>query len=324
MLGIHLLRGLEARVHHRFGEHLELRVARAQALERLRIAGLVFARHLNGRHIGGGAHGSLVFVRQLVKGLVVDEKVKLRARFPPARVVVIRRHFAQAEFFIVIRPHELGGVQRAFFQRLIHVAARHVLRHHAQLGHHFAKQAAAQTHLQALEVIGRLDFLAVPAAHLRGCVARAQRVEVVFLEKLVQQFAAIALAAPGFHLQRGQAKRHGAGKGENGIFAREVIAGGLRNFNVVVLNRVQHAESGHQLACGVHRHLELAARQRLDHARKRLGAAHERVQRLRKARSHAPAHRLLRLHGRGHASGQHASQASAFDERTTIHDGGSF
>ena len=47
----------------------------------------------------------------------------------------------------------------------------------------------------------------------------------------------ILLAVYQFYTQIRQ-KRHGAGKGENGIFAREVIAGGLRNFDVVVLNRV--------------------------------------------------------------------------------------
>src|SRR3989475_6854937 len=51
---------------------------------------------------------------------------------------------------------------RSLFERLVDLAHGHVLRDHAELEHGVAEQAAAQAHLQALEIGHRLDFLAEP------------------------------------------------------------------------------------------------------------------------------------------------------------------
>jgi hypothetical protein len=57
--------------------------------------------------------------------------VQLRAAFPPAGVVVERRHLVEAQLLVVVGADPLGGVDRALFQRLVDLAAGDVLRHAA-------------------------------------------------------------------------------------------------------------------------------------------------------------------------------------------------
>ncbi|MCY1544065.1 hypothetical protein D9M68_799180 [compost metagenome] len=218
-----------------------------------------------------------------------------------------------------MRADEFGRVQRALFERLVHVAGRHVLRHHAQLGHGLAEHAAAHAHLQALEVFDGLDFLAIPAAHLRAGVAGAGRAEVVLREEGVEQLAAVAVLFPRVVLAGREAEGNGAAEREDRVLAGEVVSGGLRHFERVGLQGIDHAECGHQLAGGVHRDFELAAGQGLDRLREHFSAAEDGVQGAGEARGQAPANRGLRMDGRGDASGQNAGDARVFDEGTTIH-----
>ena len=119
---------------------------------------------------------------------------------------------------------------------------------------------------------------------------------------------------PRVHLACGQAKRHGASKGKDRVFAGEVVRRGLGHLNGAVLQRVHYAKGRHQLTTSVHRHLELAAGQRLDRFGKHFPAAVNGVQRLGKAGSHAPAHSGLGVYGRGYASSEHACDASVLED----------
>ena len=319
VLGKHFHGGLEAGIHQRLGEHLELGLVGHQALDGLRIQHLVLAGHVGGSHAGCRVQDRLVLGRQRVVLLDVDEELQLGRAFPPAGVVVVRRNLVEAQLFIVVGTDELHGVQRTLFQSLVNIACGHVLRHHAQLGHGLAEHAAAQTHLQTLEVFHGLDFLAVPAAHLGRGVAGRCGLEVVLGKEGVKELAAVAMILPAVHLQCGQAEGHGAAEGEDGILAGEVVGSGLRHVNGIALQRIHHTESGHQLASGVHRNLELAARHGLDQLRQLFSTAEDGVQRLGEAGGQAPAHSGLGVNSRCCTRGQHAGDTGIFQNGTTIH-----
>ncbi len=256
----------------------------------------------------------LVLGREAGKGLRVDVQRQLRAAFPPAGVVVVRRHLVQAELLVVVRAHPLGRVDRALLERLVDLAAGDVLRHAADALEHLAAEAA-DAHLQALDVGQRLDLLAVPAAHLGAGVAHREVVDVVARVELAEQLHAVAFVHPRRHLAAVQAERDGAVHREGRVLAEEVVRRGVRHLDRAVLHAVDDAERGHQFATGVHRDLELAAGHVADLLGHHFGSAVDGVQRLRKARSQAPADVGLCVHhGRCGTGGEHPGDAGALDE----------
>ena len=86
------------------------------------------------------------------------------------------------------------------------------------------------------------------------------------------------------------------------------------------LHAVDHAEGRHQLARGMHRHLELAAAHVAHLLREHLGGAEDGVERFREAGGEAPADRGLGVHdGRCGACSQHAGDAGTWmNERRSM------
>ena len=309
-LGVQLLRGLERRVHHVLREGVQLGAGGHQLLQRARVARVVLGLHVHMRVRRGVRDDGLVLGRQAVVGLLVDVQRQLRATFPPAGVVIeCWRHLVQAELEVVVRAHPFGGVDGAFFQRLVDLATGDVLRHRADLLEHLAAEAA-DAHLQALHVGQRIDLLAEEAAHLRAGVAHREVDDVDLGVELAHQLQAVALEHPGRHLAAVQAEGDGAIERVGRVLAEEVVRRGVRAFDGAVGHAVQHAEGRHQLAAGVHGDRELAAGLGADLLGELLGGTVDGVQRLRKARSQAPADGGLGLHdGRCATSGQDTSQA---------------
>lgn len=93
-----------------------------------------------------------------------------RAAFPEGRVIIIFRHLLETELVVVIRTNPFGGINGAFFQRRIDIAAGDLLRDHAELFHHLAGKTG-NAHLHALEIVDGVDFLAEPTAHLGAGIA---------------------------------------------------------------------------------------------------------------------------------------------------------
>ena len=91
----------------------------------------------------------LIVLGQLLPRLDVGEQMQRRAAFPPARVVVELGDLVEAELLVVVRTHPFGGVDRAFFQRRIDLAAGDLLRHDAELRQHLARESA-DAQLEAL------------------------------------------------------------------------------------------------------------------------------------------------------------------------------
>ena len=212
---------------------------------------------------GGAFNDGLVDRRQAVVGLVIDEEVQLRTAFPPAGVVIKRRDLVKAQFLIVVRAYPFSGIDGAFFQRLVNLAAGNVLRHAAHALNHLAGKAA-DAEFQTLHIGNGFDFLAEPATHLRAGVTAGEIDDVVLLVKLAHQLHAVALEHPGRHLAAVQTERHGATECKCLVFAEEVIGRGVRHFNRAVLHAVNHTEGRHEFTGSVGGDDEFAATQFTD------------------------------------------------------------
>src|SRR4029079_6467974 len=103
----------------------------------------------------------LIVLRQRVPFFQVDEGEQHRPALPPARRVIMRRHLVEAELLIIIRSDPLAGIERAFFQGRIDIAASNLMRAPPELLENLPGPAA-DPHLQALEIVDRIDFLAIP------------------------------------------------------------------------------------------------------------------------------------------------------------------
>ena len=104
----------------------------------------------------------LVVVRQRIVGLLVHQELAARDLLVPAREVVELGDLVEAELDVHGGHRELGGIDHAAFERLIDVGRGQQLRRHAELLHHLGAEAE-EAHLQALQLIDRLDLLAEPA-----------------------------------------------------------------------------------------------------------------------------------------------------------------
>ena len=256
----------------------------------------------------------LVFRCQAVVGLLVDEDVELRAAFPPSGVVVVRRDLVEAELQVVVGADPLGRIDRSLLERLVDLAAGDVLRHAAHALDDLAGEAA-DAELQALEVGGGLDLLAIPAAHLGAGVSAREIDDVVGLVEIAHQRQAVAVVHPRRHLPRVEAERNRAAEGEALVLAEEVVRCRVRDLDRGRLHAVDHAERRHQLAGRVRGDRELAAGHVADLLGEHFGRTEDRVERPRKTRGEAPADVGLGVDdGRRRTGGNDARQTGLADE----------
>ena len=150
-------------------------------------------------------------------------------------------------------------------------------------------------HLQALQVLNGLDFLAEPAAHLHAGIAGGHAVEVVLGVELVEQFVALAMIEPGVHLPGVEAEGKGGADGEGRVLAEIIIRAGMAHLDGAVADRVRDLRRADDFAGGEGLDLELAVGALIDEFRDDLGGAVDGVERFREARLQAPfdlGHRL--------------------------------
>src|SRR5207244_9641642 len=161
-----------------------------------RIDAVVFFDHPRARGRTGLVEDRLILPGKRIPLLFVDDHVQHRAAFPPAGEVVVFRHLVETELLVVIGTDELRGIDCPLLERWIYIAARDLLRHHAEPGEHMAAHAR-DAELEALEIIWCLDLLAEPAAHLRAGVAAQDRMRLERFQRLVAEFGAAAERPPG-------------------------------------------------------------------------------------------------------------------------------
>ena len=183
------------------------------------------------------------------------------------------------------------------------------MRHRAQLGQHHAADAA-DAHVQALQVGDRLDFLAVPAAHLHAHVATDVIDDVVLLIERAQHRHAAAVVDPGVVLAGAQPEGQAGVEGQRRVLADIGGAQHVIAFDRAIADRIHVLRRRHQLAARKGADLELAFGQ-LRHALAEVfGRTVDGVQALGPAGGHAPAHRRRGLRDGWHAHGRRPAPAA--------------
>ena len=224
----------------------------------------------------------------------------------------------QTQLQIVIRADPFGRVNRAFFQRLVNLAAGDVLGDHAQTLQHAAGESTA-TKLQSLEVGNRVDLFAVPAAHLHAGITHGEVNNTDFGEVLTQQLQAIALVHPRCHLAAVQAEWNRAIQRVGGVFTEEIVRGRVGHLDGPVGHAVEHAKRRHQLARSMGGDRETSTGEFAHFFGEHVAHPKQGVQRLGEAGSTAPAQSGLGMNSGGDSRREHTGQASVSDNRTTIH-----
>src|SRR6185503_10869133 len=158
-----------------------------------------------------------------------------RAALPPARIIVIFCDLVEAELLVVVGTDPLGCVDRAFLQRGIDVTARDLLRNEAELAESLTRPTA-DAHLQALEVLDRVDLLAEPSTHLAAGVAHQEAFRIELGAEVVDQLLAVTFVEPGVLLARIESERHGAEQSPGRILADIIILRAVTEFDGAVLH----------------------------------------------------------------------------------------
>ncbi len=153
-----------------------------------------------------------------------------RAAFPEGRIIIVLCDFLKTELVVVIRADPLGGVDGALFQRRIDITAGDLLRHDTKLFNHFAGKAG-NAHLDAFEIVNRVDLLTEPASHLRSGIARNHAVEVMFGVEFIEQFVAVAFIEPRIGQASIQTKGYRRPDREGRILADIIIGAGMAHFH---------------------------------------------------------------------------------------------
>src|SRR5258708_4859731 len=320
-LVIELASRLERCVHDLAREAAELRPRPDQAAQRRPVLRIVFGGHPVVRIAARCLEDGLVLGGQAVPLLNIDVGRQLGAAFPPARVVIELRDLREAELLVVIRTDPLRRVDRALFERRVDVAARDLLRDHAELAEDHAAEPG-DPELETLEVLDRLDLLAEPAAHLRAGVAGRDRVDVVVLEEVRQQLAAAAEGLPRRLLARVEAERNGAVEAEGRVLADVVVARRMAELDRAGLDGIENLQARHQLARREDADLEFAAG-RVGHSLGQdLRGPVQGVETLREAGRKAPADlRRLGNGGSGQRTGRRGTQTGGRQKFTSLHMG---
>src|SRR3954447_8474609 len=256
---------------------------------------------------------------QRVPLLYVHQVVALPRAFPPAWIVIVFCDFHEAQLFVIVRTDPLRGIERTLLERRIDVARRDLLRHTADPSDDGAGKSA-DAEFQAFEILGRLDLLAEPAAHLRTGAAGRNAVAVVFLEQVVEHVLAAAEIQPCDMLAGVEAERQRSAEGKRRVLAPVIIKRGIAYLDGAVRNGVEHLQPGHQFAGGKRLNLEAVVGYFGDALAKIFATPVKRIERFRPAGRVSPLelrHRLRNRRRGNRAGGE--TDAACFQKITTFH-----
>jgi hypothetical protein len=211
----------------------------------------------------------------------------LRIALPEARVIVVFRNLLETELLVVVRPDPFGRIYRAFFQGRIDLARRNLLGNRAKPLEYLAGKAA-NTKLQALEVVERVHFPSEPSAHLGAAVSRRHDEDLVIAEKLTHEFQPAPLIHPGTLLPGIQPERQSRIDRKSGIFSNVKRARRVAHLDGLVLNGIQYRGRRHDFTGRKGLDPEPAVRRRSDPASDVLRRTINRIQALRGVRREPP------------------------------------
>src|SRR5690349_22194857 len=224
------------------------------------------------------------------------------AAFPPAGIVVVLRNLVEAELLIVIGADPLGRIDRALLERGINVTAGNLLWDETELLQCLAGPAS-DPHLEAFEVVDRLDLLAEPATHLTTGIAAHHARQIVLLGELIHQLEAIAIVVPRVLLAGVETEWKGAEQRPNRVLAEIIIGCSVTGLDGAVRGGVENLQARNDLAGSKNLDLELIVGRFSDVFSKRVAGPVNRIQRLRPACCETPFHFGRRLGNRGSCNG---------------------
>ncbi|MND48839.1 hypothetical protein D3C80_397710 [compost metagenome] len=247
-----------------------------------------------------------------------------RPAFPERRVIIVFCNLEEAELVVVVRPHPLGSIDRAFFEGRIDIAAGDLLRHGPEFLEHLAGNPG-NAHLYALEVVDGVDFLAEPAPHLRPGIAGRQTVNVMLGIELVHQRVAVTLVEPGIGQSRIHAERNCRPDRKCRILADEIVRAGVAHLDRSGRDCVSRLQAGHDFAGGERLDGKVAIRSRRDMLGNVVSAAIDRIERFRKRRRETPCNLGIglsdcRCSQRSGSKRARSGDCSFLEELTTIHE----
>ena len=245
-----------------------------QLVEILAVVGVGLGERLAVLLVTGGLDDLLVVLRQAGEPALVGAEGELCARLVHARPVVVLRGLVELEEVVVERADPLRGVDRAGDEVFVDLATGKRNGRRAQLGQDLSA-LARDTHLEALEVLGRVDLLVEPAAHLDARIAGRHRLDAEAVAEFVPQLLAAAILAPCVDLGRRQAERNSRKGGPAGVLADPVIVGADIGLGVARCDFVEGVERTDALAGGEVLHVDAAVGQFADTRREALGGKAE-------------------------------------------------
>ena len=172
-------------------------------------------------------------------------------------------------------------------------ARRQQLRRDAELLHHLRPESE-EAHLQALQIVDRLDLVTEPARCLWADAEAIDRIEIVLGVNLFAELVAAAIPFPGQELAEVRPERHGREEGQGWVFAGVVARRGPARFDGALGDRLETLERRDQSARLVKLDVELAARHALDILGETDARGAKVGERTRERALHLPAHALLR------------------------------
>jgi hypothetical protein len=118
----------------------------------------------------------------------------------------VRRDLVEAQLLVVVRAHPLGGVDGAFFQRLVDFATRDVLRHTA---HALGTLPAKPPTRNFRPLMSATDLISLRyQPPICAPVLPIGKLTMLYLGvELAHQLQAVAVIHPGRHLAAVQAER---------------------------------------------------------------------------------------------------------------------
>ena len=203
----------------------------------------------------------------------------------------------QPEPLIVVRTDPLDCIEHALFHRGVDVAACNLLRDRTQLRIDLSQEAGCPDP-QSLQVGRGTDLFPEPAAHLGAGVARRNLHNAELAIDLAHQVHAAAIVQPRIVLTRSHSERNARVEDNRRLLADVIEAGSVSTLDRCVLHGIEDLKRRHDFAGRRCADLESAIGQRGDPPRNHFRVAPDGVERLRKARWHAPAHRRLRVNDR--------------------------
>src|SRR5690606_39035185 len=197
-----------------------------------------------------GTNDGLEVIRQGFPGLDVHIQLEGDVRLLPARRVVVLGRLVQAQSKIVVRTDPLGGVDGTGLQCREDFASRHVYHGAAHAGQHFATQAGS-THLQAPEIINRIDFLVEPARSLHTGGPTCHRQHAEGLVDLFPELHTAATVQPGIHFLSIRPERQGTEELCSWYLALPIIRRAMAHFGSAARYCIEYFQRWYQLTRSV-------------------------------------------------------------------------